>query len=279
MTLVAPAVAAFVRVVVAAPWLIVIVGSVALVGTALNVPVTVDAVAPVGVIMTVPSALTIESAVALADVGTAETVTLVAPAVAAFVRVVVAAPWLIVIVGSVALVGTALNVPVTADAEAPVGVILTVPSPLTIVSVWVVADVGTALTVTLVDAAIAFGVIVKVFPPLPIMIEVAEVGIPENVPVAVVAVALGERLRVVAPLTIVATVAVELGTALIVAVADDAVAVVARFVVVERVVLVTPMALLDVGAWVNVPVLYAPVALVLRLSVFVPFTMVIGGLV
>ena len=105
--------------------------------------------------------------------------------------------------------------PVTVDAVAPVGVILTVPSPLTIVRTcgwW--PTWARALTVTLVDAAIAFGVIVKVFPPLPTMIEVAEVGIPENVPVAVVAVALGERLRVVAPLTIEATVAVELGTAL-----------------------------------------------------------------
>jgi len=262
------------------PCWIVIVGSVALVGTALNVPVTADAVAPLGVILTVPSALTIVSAWAAADVGTALTVTLVDAAVAPVVKVVVVgpAPCVIVIVGAVVLVGTALNVPVTADAVAPVGVIFTVPSPLTIVSVWLAVVVGTALTVTLVDAAVAFGVIVRVFPPLPIAIEVADVGIPENVPVAVVAVALGERLRVVAPLTIEATVPVELGTAFTVAVADDAVAFVTRFVVVERVVLVTPIALLDVGAWLNVPVANAPVALVLRLRVFVPFTMVIAGL-
>lgn len=150
-------------------------------------------------------------------------------------------------------VGTPRNVPVIVDAVAPLGVILTVPAPLAIESTVVLADVGTALTVTLVDAAVAFGVIVRVFAPLPITIEVAPVGSPENVPVAVVAAALGARLTVLAPLTIVAMVAVELGTPLIVAVADDAVAFVTKFVT-EVVLLVTPMVVLDFGAWVNVPV-------------------------
>jgi hypothetical protein len=93
---------------------------------------------------------------------------------------------------------------------------------------------------------------------------------------AVDAVALVARLRVLVPLTIVAVLAVEVGTAVTVAVADDSVAFVSKYVVTP--VLVTEGVVLDVGACENVPMAYAPVALVVRLRVLPPLLIVIAGL-
>lgn len=116
------------------PCPIVIVGAVVLVANPENVPVSVDCVAPLGAIVTIPSALVIVRDVVLADVGTEEAVTVAVDAVPFVVMFSVLEPSTMVIVGAVVLVAIPENVPVSVDAEAPLGVILTVPLALTMTS-------------------------------------------------------------------------------------------------------------------------------------------------